>query len=1189
MKSSSDMHVVHRRNTRRWLRAGLAAVLSMATLGALVAPANATDTMPWGGQYADTGHPEQAAGAHQPYQHGYTGLDILNWDPASDKDSQYLRSRVPLQTRIAANAATQKDPNLPADTEMFNLAGDYGNAFFESFHDNNVFSQYLFNYWQYTDYYGTWHGQPTADVPKGLYDDKAQSDWTQKWFEFGTLNLPNAAYTNAAHKNGVKSIATIFYSNNDRGEQTYGDLLRGRRDDGTYPIADKLVEIAEYYGFDGYFINQESDVAAADVAAYQDFMKQIVDQGLYVQWYDSAAYPNGAVDYQNMFNSANSPWVQDAAKGKVSDSIFLNYWYNGGMLKDSASHAESLGLDAKTSVFAGIEAGQQKFDSISKNADYMSVNLDSDGKPYVSLAALGTDFVSHELGDQKKVYPQYQNEVFDRERRLWTGSSTGAQGTSDIADDYIDDGTSDDGWRGFASQIAERSVVGGTVFSTSFNTGHGLEWRDAGKQTSDQQWGNINLQDILPTWQWWIEADSDPLGADFDYGEDYVAAPRFTYTKVGAYEGGDSLVLSGRLSSDNTMRLYKTDLDVKDDTTADLTINKLRSDDSRLQLALVFADDPQTVVPVDVTDGLATDGWTTVSADLSAYAGRRIATLGLIVKAGADPIDDYQINIGKLTVTDGASYTPAAPTGLAVERAYADSDELTVTWDIDDYSTTKNYLLYLDDTFLGGRYDDTLYVKHLPARTGTLRLYAVGTDGSRSLAAEAQLDEAAAVSDVKVDPGKDGSIKVSWTNPQISGEKTVTVKSDTGSWRYASKPFSTTVKVAADRTEVTIANAPVDGSRYVLTIDNAGGAVATEAGVFADATIEPYPTCSVTWNGDDVTLVRPDTQDWRYLYMTEQWTDENGERQSKELGATYTYSQNTPPITGIIRGRTTPGSYVRNIPAGHELWVQVEDYNGNKTEPVRIPTADEIAGGCTVSDPTKADASKSELTVIDGEAVADGRSVRTVTATVKDSFGNPLPGADVVFTLSDGLVAAGGDTTITTDSAGVATLNVTASVAGDYTVEAALDGAPIGDGATVSFEAAPSAVDKTRLQSEVDAAKRLNEDDYAADTWKMVAEALHAAETVLADGNATQEQVDAAYGELSAAVSALKRVPADDSRPDDGEHDGGNHTSGASGADDAGTKRPLSATGSSVITVVAGGLVLLATGLVLMIRRRSQA
>ena len=210
------------------------------------------------------------------------------------------------------------------------------------------------------------------------------------------------------------------------------------------------------------------------------------------------------------------------------------------MLQDSADHAKSLGIDPKYAVFAGIEAGQKKFGSIASNANYMNVNLDADGKPYVSLAALGTDFVSHELGDDKKVYPKYQNQVFDRERRLWTGSSTGEKGTTDISDPYIDDGTSSDSWKGFASQIAERSVIGGPVFSTSFNTGHGLEWRDNGEQTSNQQWGNINLQDILPTWQWWIDADSDPLQADFDYGKKYEAAPRFNYTKVGGYEGGDS-------------------------------------------------------------------------------------------------------------------------------------------------------------------------------------------------------------------------------------------------------------------------------------------------------------------------------------------------------------------------------------------------------------------------------------------------------------------------------------------------------------------------------------------------------------------------------------------------------------------------------------------------------------------------
>ena len=561
---------------------------------------------------------------------------------------------------------------------------------------------------------------------------------------------------------------------------------------------------------------------ADDVPAYQDFMKQIVDQGIYIQWYDSATYPGGGVGYQDMFNGSNSPYVQDTDKGKISDSIFLNYWFSGNMLKDSAAHAESFGIDPKYAVFAGIESGQKKFDSIGSNAGYMNVNLDDTGKPYVSLAALGADFVSRELGDDKKVYPKYQNQVFDRERRMWTGSSTGEKGTTDIADNYIDDGTSNDGWKGFASQIAECSVVGGSMFSTSFNTGHGLEWRDGGERTSDQQWGNINLQDILPTWQWWIDADSDPLQADFDYGKDYEAVPRFKYTKVGGYEGGDSLVLSGKLSNDNTIRLYKTDLDVAAGSKIDLTYNKLNSDDSKLQLGLILADDPETVVPVDVTDGSAGNGWKTASVDLSQYAGKK---------------------------------------------------------------------------------------------TGTLKLYAVGADGSRSLATEAPLNEAAAVSDVKVEPGKDGNVKVSWTNPQVSGEKTVTVKSDTGSWRYAAKPHSQTVKVAADKSKVTIANAPVDSSRYVVNVDNAGGTTATATGAFADAAIEPYPACSVIWNGDNVTLARPETQDWRYLYMTEKWIGENGKQQQEnQLGASYTYSQNTPPITGIIRGRTTPASYTRSIP-----------------------------------------------------------------------------------------------------------------------------------------------------------------------------------------------------------------------------------------------------------------------------------
>ena len=89
----------------------------------------------------------------------------------------------------------------------------------------------------------------------------------------------------------------------------------------------------------------------------------------------------------------------------------------------------------------------------------------------------------------------------------------------------------------------------------------------------------------------------------------------------------------------------------------------------------------------------------------------------------------------------------------------------------------------------------------------------MGTDGSRSLAAEAPLNEAAAVSGVKVEPGKDGNVKVSWTNPQVSGEKTVTVKSDNGSWRYAAQPYSQTVKALPPRQQVYLPMPPLSRIR----------------------------------------------------------------------------------------------------------------------------------------------------------------------------------------------------------------------------------------------------------------------------------------------------------------------------------------------------------------------------------------
>src|SRR5699024_5520461 len=106
-----------------------------------------------------------------------------------------------LQKRAAPCAEAQRDPSLPAGTQSLVLAGDYGNAFFESHPYTDVFAQHVFEYWQYTDVHASWHGMASRGTPSELYDPEAE--WTERWFEFGAINLPNPGYTDAAHRNGV--------------------------------------------------------------------------------------------------------------------------------------------------------------------------------------------------------------------------------------------------------------------------------------------------------------------------------------------------------------------------------------------------------------------------------------------------------------------------------------------------------------------------------------------------------------------------------------------------------------------------------------------------------------------------------------------------------------------------------------------------------------------------------------------------------------------------------------------------------------------------------------------------------------------------------------------------------------------------------------------------------------------------
>ena len=924
---------MRKRSFQRLGSALLALVMLISSASGLVLPAKADS---W---------PNDTASA-EPTFAGYRVKDIENWSPETDPYAEFLVADVPLQSRNAAFAATQANPVLTTDAQIMNMTGDYGNSFFGSTMYTNEFSEDVMTFWQYTDYFSPWHGAATAYTPESLYDP-ATSDWRARGFEFGIVNIPNPAYTNAAHKNGVLSIACIYFDPAFRPGQTCADMLTNKEGD-VYVVAQKLIEMAEYYGFDGYFLNQEE----GSYQEFKPFMAYLTAQGLYTQWYDT----------NSSFNSSKAAWLKDSTYGQIHNSVFVNYsgFYD---IDSQLSYAESIGVDPYAEIFYGVEANQAGFGGGHYSATNLTNLYDENGVPRASYALFcGSDRYHRGLeeinssGDGENVpTPQkdgYQWMSEERERMFWSGvyedpTNTGAKSGYARTDVGVNDA---DSWVGVADFIAERSVISGTTFYTNFNTGHGMQYFVDGSVSKDEEWTNINIQEMMPTWQWWFDSSDDTkLHADFDYGSKLVnktvtgEVKEMEYTQIGAWNGGSSLAVYGDLSGTDTMHLFKTDLAVNANSKASVTFWKVSSDDAVMKLGLIFADDAENTVLVDLENTAAAGGWTTVTADLSAYADRSIAAICLVFEGTSE---DYQINIGSITVSDG-TYTPDAPDGFVIDTAFADG-QMIVRWDKADYSEVVQYNLYgkMRDgsrVFLGGIYGDILYVKNtFCTDVLELQLCAVGVDGSESEPATLTYDYTDKVSSVTVQEASSssgllthaanvGKIEVSFEAPAAgapdSYELEVTLH-NIGSDDPYNRVYTATA--ADDATSAVVSVAAREGYEYDLKIyavrDGVRGEAIAYRGRSHDSYSEPIAAEDVVITGSTVRLVDPDSVDWYRMTASFDGAQVASFKRGASSGNKMTFSLSS--LTGLLS-------------------VVVEDYSGNFSE----PTVLQLENGVPV-DPT---------------------------------------------------------------------------------------------------------------------------------------------------------------------------------------------------------------------------------------------
>ncbi|WP_413376555.1 endo-beta-N-acetylglucosaminidase [Alkalihalobacillus sp. 1P02AB] len=546
--------------------------------------------------------------AEQPESSYWYPETLLNWSPENDPNAKFNRSTVPLakrETLFKMNDSQQSDAKLVAlsalNPNTSGVPSQGGKEFFAN----------TFSYWQYVDLMVYWAGSAGE----------------------GVITPPSADVIDASHKNGVPILGNVFFPPKVYGgKDQWVEEMLSQREDGSFPAADKLLEVAEYYQFDGWFINQETEDGTPETARkMQDFLIYLQEnkpEEMHIMWYDSMI-DDGQIRWQNYLTDRNKMFLQDGDT-RVADSMFLNFWWTNNSQKRSYDKALEIGREPYD-LYAGIDV-----EADGTNTFVEWGNLFPDGEsPYASLGIYRPDWAFKSTENMQDFYK--------REQEFWVGQANDPTKTDENPDH----------WKGMAHYFTESTVINELPFITHFNTGSGEFFSINGEVQSTQSWNNRSLQDILPTWRWIRESKGEPLEVDFDWEESYY--------------GGSSLKVFGELSKKNAthIQLYKTNLLVEKDTEIAVTYKTL-AQDPNFKVGISFTDAPDQFEFFDVKKK-SKGKWTTDHVKLKPFKGKNIATISLFFESKKE-LKDYQLNIGELKVmnkNEGGN-KPARPSQLKI-------------------------------------------------------------------------------------------------------------------------------------------------------------------------------------------------------------------------------------------------------------------------------------------------------------------------------------------------------------------------------------------------------------------------------------------------------------------------------------------------------------------------------------------
>ncbi len=612
----------------------------------------------------------------QPESSYWFPAQLLEWDAQKDEDLIFNVSTVPLAKRVDTADLQTVNDSQNKDTRSMAISIMNGSTSGNSPHGLNKVNANTFSYWQYVDLLVYWGGSSGE----------------------GLIVAPSADVVDAGHKNGVKVIGTVFMPQSAHGGkmQWLEDLLT-KAEDGSYPVVDKLIEVAAVYGFDGWFINQETEgtdeepLTKDHAERMQEFLSYYKEKApeLELVYYDSMTV-EGKMDWQNALNEKNAAYLKDEEGRAAADEMFLNFWWTTEklapeeLLKSSAEFAAQQGIDPYD-LYAGID--------LQSNGYATPINWSLferlEGGTYTSLGLYCPSWAYFSAGTVQDFWKQ--------ENKLWVNSKGDPSAAVSPAGDTD--------WRGVSTYIVERTAITELPFVTNFSAGNGYGFYKNGQLISMLDWNNRSISDVLPTYRYIIkDGEGNKLSADLDVGD--------------AYYGGNSLIVRGNMvaGAESVIKLYSAGLTVPEGMVFTTTV-KSRGAEMALDAVVSLEDGSEAVLTGDRKAG---EEWTTISYDTTELAGKTIRAISYKLKSDGD-VNGLQFRFGNITMAMPDEEETAAVSNVKVLDSEFDEDGMyagvRLSWDSDvqtDYYEV--YRVNQDQTrsLLGVSNTTSFYVNTLP-------------------------------------------------------------------------------------------------------------------------------------------------------------------------------------------------------------------------------------------------------------------------------------------------------------------------------------------------------------------------------------------------------------------------------------------------------------------------------------------